>query len=225
MATCRLCNKSGWFLRTTDDGLCQPCDELRNLDTEQYGRIVGESIKLIEKSRVLKTRLGRIDDAIRACQELLKYDHRKIKTLVTWPSEAIEELERVRRKIVLKEIDDQLVKARTKSQNATTSASKISPYNKIIDTIGSFYQVLDDVSELERIEQETRVEMDEVQLAAELERAERAEFKGQKKKALDAYLDALFLIRKDSIDDAHQVSEIRHIEAKVRDLGGKIPGE
>ncbi len=93
----------------------------------------------------------------------------------------------------------------------------------MIDKIGEMYGELDDVSELERVEIEAREEMDRTRLQVELSKAEKAEFKGQKKKALDAYLDALFVIRKDSIDDSHQQKEIDAIEEKIRSLGGKIP--
>jgi hypothetical protein len=79
------------------------------------------------------------------------------------------------------------------------------------------------VSVLQPLEQEARAYMDKARLDNELEKAEKAEFKGQKKKALDAYLDALFLIRKDSIDDAKQQKEISQIELKIRELGGEVP--
>lgn len=223
MSTCRQCNKSGWFLRTSPEGLCQQCELIWALDVQQHGRILQESIKLIETSKNLKTRLSRIDVALRSCREMRKYEQRGVKTFETPPSIAIAELERVRTQVIESTIEDELVRARTKSQNATTPAGRISPFSRVVDKIGELYPQTEDVSGLEKLEQDVRVEMDRAQLTSELEKAEKAEFKGQRSKALNAYLDALFVVLKDSIDDALQEQEISHIESKIRELGGQVP--
>lgn len=64
-----------------------------------------------------------------------------------------------------------------------------------------------------------------MRLAVELEKAEKAEFKGQNKKALDAYLEALFVLRKDKIPDTEQAHEVDMIEGKIANLGGDIPSQ
>ncbi len=48
-------------------------------------------------------------------------------------------------------------------------------------------------------------------------------FKGQKKRACEAYLDALYLLRKDSIPDDQQRTQILEIESKIKELGGEVP--
>ena len=65
--------------------------------------------------------------------------------------------------------------------------------------------------------------MDAVRLGVEIERAEKLAFKGQKKRACDAYLDALYLLRKDSIPDDQQRTQIIEIESKIKELGGEVP--
>jgi hypothetical protein len=180
-------------------------------------------VKLINKSKKLDTRLSRIEVALRSCRHLLRYEERGIETIGTPPSEAIAELQEAKVKIIKETAEEDLEKARSKSENAATPASKVSPFAKVIERIGGLYQHLDDVSVLQPLEQEARAYMDKARLDNELEKAEKAEFKGQKKKALDAYLDALFLIRKDSIDDAKQQKEISQIELKIRELGGEVP--
>ena len=65
--------------------------------------------------------------------------------------------------------------------------------------------------------------MDAVRLGVEIERAEKLAFKAQKKRACDAYLDALYLLRKDSIPDDQQRTQIIEIESKIKELGGEVP--
>lgn len=56
-----------------------------------------------------------------------------------------------------------------------------------------------------------------------MEKAERLVFKGQNKRACDAYLDALYLLRTDSTPDAEQGVEQATIEANIVALGGTVP--
>jgi hypothetical protein len=223
MATCRLCNKSGWFLQTSPEKLCSNCELFWESDVEQHGRIIRESVKLIENSKNFRTRLSRISVAMRSCEQLLKYERHGIETIATPPSEAIQKLKNTRQSLAESYVQDELVKARTKSRNAASSTGMVSPFAKVIEKIGELYGEMSDVSKLEILERETREEMDHAHLAGELDKAEKAAFKGQKKKAIDAYLDALFVIKKDSIDDALQQKQITEIESKIRDLGGEIP--
>ena len=199
------------------------CEPNWAMDVRQHGRIISGSVKLVNESSNLKTRLSRVDVATNSFRELLRYERRGIQTLETPPSEAIGKLASIKKNIIEEHLRNELVRARAKSETASTAASKLSPFAKVIYKIGEMYGELDDVSELERIEIEAREEMDRTRLQVQLSKAEKAEFKGQKKKALDAYLDALFVIRKDSIDDSRQQKEINAIEEKIRSLGGKIP--
>lgn len=58
----------------------------------------------------------------------------------------------------------------------------------------------------------------ETQLNAFLEEARKAEFKGNKKKALDQYKEALYFLRNDEIDDSLQAGKIKEIEKKISEL-------
>ena len=60
----------------------------------------------------------------------------------------------------------------------------------------------------------------QTQLNAYLDEAKKAEFKGQRKKALDRYYDALYFLKHDEIEDALQQEHLSAIEAKINELGG-----
>jgi cobalamin biosynthesis Mg chelatase CobN len=75
---------------------------------------------------------------------------------------------------------------------------------------------------LEALNREISQLIQETQLADHLEEAEKLEFKGQRKKALDRYYEALYQLRHDSIPDGRQNESIARVEAKIRELGGEI---
>ncbi len=67
-------------------------------------------------------------------------------------------------------------------------------------------------------EAKLRKVIQEIQLSSYLNDAKKAEFKGDKKKALDKYYEALYFLQHDEIDDALQTNEIEDIEAKIKEL-------
>ncbi len=71
---------------------------------------------------------------------------------------------------------------------------------------------------MDQLEARVRRFSHQTQLNAYLEAARKAEFKGQKKKALDQYLEALYFLRSDEIDDSLQAEKISELEAKISEL-------
>ena len=128
-----------------------------------------------------------------------------------------------RQSAVLRWIDRELLTARAKSEAATTPAARTRGYSKLLESISTLYMQLDDTEEIRAAEISVRQELDTVRLKVELDRAGKLEFRGQKKRACDAYLDALYLVRGDSIPDDEQQTEIDRIEAKIAALGGEVP--
>ena len=55
-----------------------------------------------------------------------------------------------------------------------------------------------------------------------LDKAKKYEFKGNNKKALDFYYDALYLLRTDNVDDKEQRERIIEIENKIKSFGGEL---
>lgn len=61
-------------------------------------------------------------------------------------------------------------------------------------------------------------EIHRVKIEGFLGAARKAEFKGNMKKAVDPYQEALFFLSNDDVDDAGQAEEIGRIEAKIQEL-------
>ena len=75
---------------------------------------------------------------------------------------------------------------------------------------------------LGELETNARRFMHQVELQGFLTEAEKAEFKGNRKKALDQYQEALFFLQRDDIDDRLQKNQIGDVEAKVRELSEEV---
>ena len=223
MARCLLCDKFGWFLSTTRDGLCETCDQGLVQEVPSTVRVINQSLEIATSSKKLDTILSRFGVAENGCRKLRKYERRGVSTTNPAPSELIERIASTRRSTVLSWIDRELLAARAKSEVATTPAGKIGGYTKLLETINTIYAEVDDIAELWDAETAVRQELDSVRLKTEIDRGARLVFKGQKKRACEAYLDALYLLRGDSIPDHQQQAEIKEIENKIRSLGGEVP--
>ncbi len=208
---------------TNNQGLCNPCAVDWEEEVSYTLRVGNESLEIASKTRKLDTMLSRLQLALDSFHKLLKYEKRGIPTTQPLPSKNIEKIKTNRQAAVSEWIDQELVNARSKSLAGTTPASKTRPYTKILESFSIVYTELDDVEEIRKTELAVRQEMDAVRLGVEIERAEKLAFKAQKKRACDAYLDALYLLRKDSIPDDQQRTQIIEIESKIKELGGEVP--
>jgi len=73
MATCKWCGQSGWFFSVNSEGLCKKCTPYVLLEVSEHGRIITESVKLINESKNAKTRVSRCDLVIEHPEAILKY--------------------------------------------------------------------------------------------------------------------------------------------------------
>ena len=86
MATCRWCEKSGWFLRLSDNAMCDICEATQVPAIVRQVEIVQQSQRLVESGKTLNTRVGRCDDIIRITGELIAYEEKDITVLFPAPS-------------------------------------------------------------------------------------------------------------------------------------------
>ena len=223
MARCLFCNKSGWFLKITRDGLCDSCEAGWAAEVASTTRVINQSLAIATSTKKLDTMLSRFGVAEDGCRQLLKYETRGIPTTDPSPSDFVRNITSARRSAIMEWIDRELSAARAKSDAATTPASKTRGYSRLLESINSVYAEIEDPSEIREAETAVRRELDTVRLKVEIARANKLAFKGQKKRACEAYLDALYLLREDSVPDAEQRAEIDDIESKIRELGGEVP--
>lgn len=218
MAECKMCGRKGLFLLVSANGLCKSCESIVVMDVQQRGRIINDSMKLVAESKNMKTRLSRCDLLIEHAQALLEYEHKGIPTVSPFPSQLLSEYTAMRDQIVLEGVTAEVEKALTKAEIAVKPSTSINEANKALLKIQEGKQELRDQAKLDQLEARVRRFRHEKQLNAYLEAARKAEFKGQKKKALEQYQEALYFLKTDEIEDSLQAEEISKIEAKISEI-------
>jgi len=218
MATCKYCGRSGFFLSVSKDGLCSQCTYIITPIVKNDLRIINESIELIKKSKNFNTRLSRCDLILEFAEKLLEYERKGIQVITPAPSEFISEYIDMRDKIILENLKLETEKSEAKFELASSPQAKINEINKILLKIQDYKKEIKDKTQINKVEKEINKFKHETQLNIYFEAAKKAEFKGQNKKALDQYQEALYFLKNDEIDDQFQKDNINKIEKKIKDL-------
>ena len=223
MAQCKWCDRSGWFLSLSTNALCQHCEPSFQLDVRQRGRIIQDSQDIIESSRNLETKLSRIQLLLDQLTALQKYEQRGITTLSIAPSEAIRIYERRRTEEIADHAKLAHDDAVAKADLTVSSRSKVTALSKGLLKLRDLAQYSpDNIKELDRdlVQRIAKTTMTDY-----LEKARKAEFKGQKQKALEQYYEALYFLKHDEVDDSLQTEHIALLEQKIVGLGGSLNNE
>ncbi|MBM4274864.1 MAG: hypothetical protein FJ134_10470 [Deltaproteobacteria bacterium] len=222
MATCKWCNKSGWFLSLTANGLCKNCDPIVVLNVSQATRIINESVTLIEKSNNLDTQLSRCNVIIIKSEELLPYEQRHINTINPKPSELISQYIKKKDDLILKSIDQDLDKIVRQIPFSDNHKPLINNLNKLLAKIDKYKPELYNKTYTDQHYRLTLKTIAELRFNYHLKEAERAKFKSQLKKALDHYYEALYLINTDETVSSIFSEKINDIERNINLLGGTL---
>jgi hypothetical protein len=182
-------------------------------------RVLKESVELARSGKTYSTRLSRTDVALQHAENLVQYERAGIPTVDPTPSELVTMLKEHRQEVVDTELTAIVRKAKQKASLAATPrtqeralATAVIKVREVSEAAGANEEsAAGHVADLES-------EIHRVKLDGFLEAARKAEFKGNAKKAVDQYQEALFLLRNDDVDDACQAEEMSQIEAKIREL-------
>jgi len=188
------------------------------MDVQNKLRIINDSSRIIDESKNLKTKLSRCALIIQMATELLDYENKGIKVINPTPSVFIETYKNNRDEIILESIKQAIERAISKTKLAVTTKTKINELNKVLLLIQENKDELMDSSKTDLLEKELLEKKHKIQLDGFLEEAKKAAFKGQKKKALDQYKEALYFLKTDDIDDNLQKGYIKTINQKITEL-------
>lgn len=142
MAQCKMCGQKSLFLSVSENGLCKPCDSIVVMDIQQRGRIIQDCMRLINKSKNMKTRLSRCDLLIEHAQALLEYEHKGIPTVNPSPSQLLSEYTAIRTQMDREESIEKLQSNKGKKgepakgegnriQKAESIKREMATYNKV----------------------------------------------------------------------------------------------
>lgn len=222
MPKCKYCDRSGWFLALTQIGLCSSCDPMIRLDTSQRGRILIDCLKLVEESKNLEVKISRYDLLIECAQALERYERHGIPTFDPPPSKILERYRGKKDKLILTFLSEELEKLSSKISFSGSPKIKVNYLLKMLLRIRDYKGKTDSPKSLDNLDQSVALQINTIKLEAFLDDAKKAEFKGQGKKALDEYYEALYFLKHDEIDDSLQNTNISFLEGKILKLGGKL---
>jgi hypothetical protein len=219
MATCKWCDRSGWLLRISANGLCDACEATEVPVIVRKVQVLRECQDAVESVRTLKSRVERCDDVIGIAEELIPYELKGITVVDPSAAELKSAYEAKRRELVIEDARAEVGKILARAQLLATPRSRISEATKALLEIerarsdyGVHDPVLDESSHLaHRFIQET-------QLGAHLNEGEREEFKGNRAKALDHYQDALFFLEGKGVDEELRTEHAGRIQDRIREL-------
>jgi hypothetical protein len=180
---------------------------------------MGDCLRLAREGKTFATRLSRCDLLLEHAEHLLQYEQKGIPTLSPLPSEILTEFRAYRDDLILEEAHQVAEKAKAKAEVASTTTAKYNALGSGLLKVQEIMQNSSDPSAGKKLELELKSLMHKAKLDGFLEAAKKAEFKGNKKKAIDQYQEALFFIRNDDVPDDQQSQEIEKIEAKLKELG------
>ena len=192
------------------------------MDASQRIRIINDSIKIVTESKNLDTRLSRLDLLLEHANALLKYEQRGIRIMDPRPSYFISKFGGMRDQIISESLDKDYESASSKATVAPTITSKVNALSKVLLKIREYKTKANHPESLEALEKQVAAAIQKYQLDGYLDAAQKAQFKGQKKKALDQYYEALYLLKHDQVDDSLQKDQITLIESKITEMGGSI---
>lgn len=134
-------------------------------------------------------------------------------------------IEGMRHQIVEETLSREASKTQSLVSTGTTHKQRVAALNKLLFQVRQCRAMAPGSAVVAKIESDVLQGLHYYQLASLIEPAQRAEFKGQRKKAVDLYYEALYFLRHDDEDDSVQPGQIAEIEAKIRQLGGSIAGD
>lgn len=224
MAKCRYCGRSGWFMSVTENGLCTSCNPIIVRDIVQRKKDIARQAKAINLPGKFEDRVQRCDVAIRHLKVLADYERRGIPIRDLSPSSFFKEYQQARERILTDGLEKLVSDGLARAEVAQTPGAKIGQASRSLIRLRDFNDQGAKPGHMEGLERKLRDFIHTTQLNAYLEKANKAQFKGQHKKALDQFREALYFLKHDEIDDKLQAANVGEIEKKIAELESRLAG-
>jgi len=226
MPQCKWCGKKGIFLTLDKYGLCDTCHHTVIFNITQIVNLINSSIDVMQKSKNLDTKLSRLELIEQKYRELLNYEKAGIVPSNKRPSEVLKEIPKIRDETIIEYFKEKSKEINTKVEAEISPNQKTNLLNKFYSEFLEYKHLITLESnklEAERFEQILKALISKYEYENLLEKAKKAEFKGQKKVALNAYYDVLYYLRNNHISDTLELDKIEFVKSKILELGGTLP--
>jgi len=218
MATCKYCGRRGWLLKLDNNGLCAGCQPIVIPDVMARHKAIQRSLEPANRAAGLKTRVSKCDIVVEHAKALLIYERKGIETTSPFPSEFISEYQELREAHIREAAENATETAKAKASVASSHKAKANALASGLGKIHEMGTTFNCMNEIGPLLGELSGMIHKTRLDGFLSAAQKAEFKGNRKKALDQYQEALYFVKNDDVPDDEQEDEIRHLEAKITEL-------
>ena len=224
MAKCKVCGKKGLFLKLYEKTACGDCHAEWQRAREEEPQRLADALARVDSDIELKDRVTAADRARKSAERLAPFEAAGLATDIDVSAAATAQRMRDFPGAAMGElVASELPSARARSQAAKTREAVMEPFQTLLTRLYELQPFIEDENAFERYAQQVREYLDGVDLEAAIKAAEMEEFKGNRPRAVELYLEALFLARKDAIDDGDQSSTIDTLRDKIINLGGELP--
>jgi len=230
MAQCNWCEKKGLFLKVNQYSLCDRCSAQIMPEVQGRLRIYEESVDLIDKTKKYDIAVSRCDLIIEQLEALKLYEKKGITFFKSSMNNLINQIISLKNGKINDLLKDELQSVDKKVKASATINTKVSTLNKAIMSIEEKIELLDSRgSDFENFKKELSNtisnfsnQVHEIKYCDFIENGKKAEFKENFKKALDQYLEALYIIEnKQEFADTLDKKEISDLKNKVEELKSK----
>lgn len=178
------------------------------------------AVPALAKTRSSAKRLELYAELIDASEALQALELRGEATISPPPSQILPAFRREREELIRNEIAEISRKAMAATEAATVE-KRVSIVQKAVQKAAEWEGLLPEGRIAQPVE-ELKARLHVARLESMVEEARRFEFKGEGKRALDLYQEALYLVLNDEIPDEQQQEEIAALDAKIRALSEQL---
>ena len=183
---------------------------------ESLAVAIDERVPKLDKARASTTRLSLLDELIRASEELQAFELQGEPTISPPPSQILPAFRQQREELIRAEIET-IVRKAVAAQEAADLDKRVGIVQKALQKAAEWEGLLPEGRVAQPVA-EPKALLHVARLEAIVEEARRHEFKGDARRALDLYQEALYLVLNDEVPDEQQQEEIHALDAKIRTL-------
>lgn len=208
-----------WFQRWFG-GRSRASEQARAARVEALAARIDAAVPALAKTRSSAKKLELYGELMEAAEALQALELRGEATISPPPSQILPGFRREREELIRKEIEEIARKTMAASEAATVE-KRAAIVQKAVQKAAEWEGLLPEgrvaqpVAELKALLHVARLE-------AMVEDARRFEFKGEAKRALDLYQEALYMVLNDEVPDAQQQEEIAALDGKIRALSDQV---
>lgn len=158
------------------------------------------------------------DNVIRHLSVLGEYERRRIPIRGLSPSSLLAEYQQRRERILSSGIEKLVSDALARAVVSVSLNAKIREASKGLLRLESLRNLVGSRSALDGFEAKLKAFIHSAQLSGYLDAARKAEFKGQRKKALDQYREALYFLSHEGVSEKLKGENITEVQKRISDL-------